>query len=39
VTFATGRGIEWREVATVDQVYCDQLRHVFEKHTGLATSL
>jgi hypothetical protein len=45
LTFASERrprGKAWAErtvIETVDAVYCDQLRDVFEHVTGLATSL
>jgi hypothetical protein len=39
VTFNRRRGTKVKAVKTVDMVYCDQLRDLFEEVTGLLTSL
>lgn len=39
VTFQKGRGLNWRTVAEVSDVYADSLHRVIESNTGLYTSL
>jgi hypothetical protein len=39
VTFSKLRGIKLTPVSTHEDVYCDNLRDVFETNTGLRTSL
>ncbi len=39
VTFQRVRGTTIKNVAEVDDIYADNLRDVFERHTGLRTSL
>lgn len=39
VTFAKGRGIEWKPVAEFEGIYCDSLVELFERQTGLCASL
>jgi hypothetical protein len=39
VDFLRARGTSVKTIATVDGVYCDTLRAVFESTTGLRTSL
>lgn len=39
VEFFRHRGMTWEIVYKTDGIYCDQLREVFENHTGLRTSL
>lgn len=35
----TNMGVDIKSVSSATMVYADQLRRVFEEHTGLATSL
>jgi hypothetical protein len=37
--FRIGRGLRLTVVADLEDVYCDQLRDVFERTTGLVTRL
>ena len=39
VEFLKIRGTEIKEVSNTDGVYCDMLRPIFERTTGLRTSL
>lgn len=39
VEFLSIRGYKMKTVATVEGIYCDQLREVFTEKTGLQTSL
>jgi hypothetical protein len=39
VTFYKYARLDLNEIATVNNVYCDQLQDVFTTHTGLYTSL
>jgi hypothetical protein len=39
VEFFAIRGTNFKQVAAVPGVYCDQLQDVFTEHTGLYTSL
>jgi len=39
VEFWKVRGINAKQVASVDQVYADNLQHIFSTYTGLATRL
>lgn len=39
VEFFAIRGTDFKRVAAVEGIYCDQLQAVFTEHTGLYTSL
>ena len=39
VRFYRGRGLNLKEIASVEDVYVDSLHQTIEKHTGLITSL
>ena len=39
MVFGKIRGVDYKVVETFDQVYCDQLREIFQNRTGLYLSI